>query len=357
MINEQKGAARNLFFKKKFWLFAIIFVSVITIAILLISIFNQGATPVAVIPTCGDGSFYDTCSLDKPYYCSGGTLIEDAPTCGCPDYSSKSVSSCVSIYESGIKPQNFPYVINGKNYSINFTTYNGLTIYLSTLPKTIIYRDGQEPIRSDFKLLRIDEPNQRFLIMGLIKQIENLAPEDKVAQARIAIALVQSISWGASGDEINFGGQSVGNSRYPYEILYDNQGLCGEKSELLALILRELGYGVALFYYPEENHEALGIKCPVGESLEGTGYCFVETSGPAIISDSEIEYEGGIKLSPSPEIVLISDGIALPSGLYEYRDADMIAGLRNKESLGPISSFTAGQLEKKYGLSKVYNIG
>ena len=91
--------------------------------------------------------------------------------------------------------------------------------------------------------------------------------------------------------------------------------------------------------------------------MGGTGYCFVETSGPSIISDDSIEYSGGIKLSSSPEVILISDGIALPSGLYEYKDADILAGLREKGSLGPINSFTLRQLEKKYGLSKVYNIG
>lgn len=26
--------------------------------------------------TCGDGTFYGTCSLEKPYYCSNGILME-----------------------------------------------------------------------------------------------------------------------------------------------------------------------------------------------------------------------------------------------------------------------------------------
>ncbi|MDD5700210.1 MAG: hypothetical protein PHH00_03395 [Candidatus Nanoarchaeia archaeon] len=357
MLNQQRGAARNSFYKPKFWLFVLIFAAIICIATVLILIFGKGITQIAVIPTCGDGSFYDACSLDKPYYCSGGILTENVSACGCPDYLIQSGSSCVSIYQSGQKLLNLSYTVNGKSGGINFTVYNGLVIYLSTLPKTIVYRDGQQPIRSDFKLLRINEPNQNVLMMDLVKKIENLAPADKVAQARIAISIVQNIPWGASGDEIDFGSQSVGNSRYPYEVLYDNQGLCGEKSELLAQILREIGYGVVLFYYPNENHETLGIKCPVEESLGGTGYCFVESSGPSIISDSSMKYSGNVKLDSSPEVILISDGIALPSGLYEYRDADILAGLRNKESLGPINSFTFRQLEKKYGLSKVYNIG
>ncbi len=358
MINQQRGVARSFFFRKGFWLFVLIFAAIIGIAFLLIFIFGWKIGQIAVIPTCGDSSFYDTCSLDKPYYCSGGTLIENVSACSCPSYLSKSDNSCISDYQSGQKLLNLPYILNGNNGSVNFTVYNGLVTYLSTLPKTIVYRNGQQPIHSDFKLLRINEPNQNALMMDLVKKIENLAPTDKVTQARIAISLVQNIHWGASGNEIGFGGgQTVGTSRYPYEVLYDNSGLCGEKSELLAEILRKIGYGVVLFYYPNENHETLGIKCPVEESLGGTGYCFVETSGPSIVSDSSMEYSGGIKLSSSPEVILISEGIALPSGLYEYRDAKVLAGLRNKESLGPINSFTFRQIEKKYGLSKVYNIG
>ena len=35
------------------------------------------------LEVCGDGSFYNTCSLNKPYYCEEGILIEKASICGC----------------------------------------------------------------------------------------------------------------------------------------------------------------------------------------------------------------------------------------------------------------------------------
>jgi len=354
MFDGQRGGRRTFFTGKK-----LIFILVIlaAISVFLISTYPIDNKKTIAVPTCGDGTFYDTCSLDKPYYCSGGVLIENVLTCSCPAHLNRLGSSCVSVYQSGQESLRFDYVLNGQKGSIDFSLYKGLTTYLSFLPKVINYNQGQEPIKSDFKLLRIDEPNQEVLMQPLIKEIQNLAPDDKVNQARIAISLVQNIQWGASDEEVTFGDQTVGNSRYPYEVLYDNQGLCGEKSELLAKLLKDIGYGLAIFYYPSENHEALGIKCPVEESLNGTGYCFVETSGPSIISDSSIVYAGGIKLTSSPEVVLISNGISLPSGLPEYHDADILSGLRNQSSLGPIASYRFNLLENKYGLSKVYNIG
>ncbi len=359
MLDWLKKRTKNLSSsnrKLKLFLFSFIIIIILGIIILFVFTTSKSNSNFQTVPTCGDGTFYNTCSLDKPYYCYTGILTKNVLSCGCPDVLTRQGIDCVSKYQSGLKSLNLSYVLDGTNGSVNFIAYQGLVTYLSTLPESIVYTDGQQPLRTDFKLMRIDEPNQDALLMPLIKDIENLAPNDKTDQARIAISLVQNIRWGPSGKTVVFGGNPVDYSRYPYEVLYDNMGLCGEKSELLASILKDLGYGVALFYYPQENHEALGIKCPVQNSLNGTGYCFVETSGPAIISDSSLLYAGGITLTSSPEIVLISNGISLPEGMYEYNDAQTLTSIINKNGLDPFSSYEFKQLESKYGLSKVYNI-
>ena len=41
----------------------------------------------------------------------------------------------------------------------------------------------------------------------------------------------------------------------------------------------------------QENHESVGIRCPLEESYKESGYCFIETTAPAIISDDSIEYD------------------------------------------------------------------
>ena len=137
--------------------------------------------------------------------------------------------------------------------------------------------------------------------------------------------------------------------------LYDEQGICGEKTTLLAFLLREMGYKLSLFYYAQENHEALGIGCPVGKSFDRTGYCFVETTGPAILSDNSIEYIGGITLDSEPQIMPLSEGKTLRRNLYEYRDANVMKRFRK----GKFVLFLNSKLEKlqiKYGLIEEYYV-
>jgi len=99
------------------------------------------------------------------------------------------------------------------------------------------------------------------------------------------------------------------------------KGVCSEKSRLLALILKELGYGVVLFHFEPEKHMAVGIKCPIIYSYRGTGYCFIETSRTTIITNHEEEYIGVGNLYSMPEIIKISDGKSFDSVFEEYLDA------------------------------------
>jgi len=188
----------------------------------------------------------------------------------------------------------------------------------------------------------------------LVIEIQNSAPT-KEDQARLAISLVQNIPFGNSNSSINFGGNSLSYSRYPYQVLYDNQGVCGEKVELLGFLLRELGYGVSFFYFPEENHEALGIKCPPRESLMSTGYCFIETTGPSIMTQKELYYYGFGKIDSVPQIFLLSDGFSLGENMYEYKDAERMDKIKaSVEKRGGRLDFFKylmnKKLKTKYGL-------
>ena len=64
------------------------------------------------ISTCGDGSFYNTCSITKPYMCEKGVLVERARFCGCPGGFSKNVDSCESQLNNGPKEIMIPYLLN-----------------------------------------------------------------------------------------------------------------------------------------------------------------------------------------------------------------------------------------------------
>ena len=90
-------------------------------------------------------------------------------------------------------------------------------------------------------------------------------------------------------------------------------------------------------------------------SLDKTGYCFIETTGPSIITDNSIEYVGGITLESDPEVFFISDGISLGNDLYEYGDAEDMIKIRNGEFL-LFKESKLQKLKEKYGLVEEYNV-
>ena len=363
-VDEEKNK-RFLFSLNKKLFYVLIFVLVFFAILLLISFFVRLAKENIndSIPICGDGSFPGTCSLTKPYYCSeNGNLIYDATLCDCPKGFLEQESVCASDYEEFSKEINLNYVVGGEENFLDFEVYGILNDYFYSLKQSINYNGNEDFSRADFKLNKMDDEIQREFILPLVVQIQNLASDNKDEQARIAISLVQNIPFGESNKIYNFGNTKINYSRYPYQVLYDYEGICGEKTELMGFLLRELGFGIAFFYYADENHEVLGIKCPVEKSFANTGYCFVETTGPSIISDNEINYADIGKLYSVPKLYFISDGLTFgDKNFYEYSDAKKIQRIRNAiEKRGWIGFFKKRvyeKLQEKYGLVDEYYSG
>jgi len=345
--NKMKIKKRGVEFRY----FLIILFVVMILALVAIDIANKSIR----ILVCNDGTFYDDCSLMKPYYCEEGILIEKASVCGCSELATKLENTCVSKYQTNPKNIFLNYLLRGEEGEIDFTVYEGMYDYLSNVSRSIYYSADEIPSRADFKLKNMNEEEQRELLLPLVVKIQEIT-DDKNDQMRIAISLVQNIDYGFSNKTDSFAGNEINYSRYSYEVLYDGQGICGEKSTLLAFLLREMGYNVSLFYYAQENHEVIGIGCSVSKSFDDTGYCFIETTGPAILGDDSIEYVGGITLSSEPQIMILSEGDSLGKNLYEYRDAKIMKRLRQ----GKFVLFRNSKLEElqeKYGLVEVYNLG
>lgn len=342
----------------KYLVLSIIILSILTFIAFKIALLNINHEK---IPVCGDGSFYNTCSLTKPWFCEDGLLVEKASICGCNknlDFQ-KNNESCISNYSTEPRDIRLKYRLGGEEKEINFTVYKGTYNYVLNLSREITYFGDERPFRRDFKIRSIEEPIQREAILPLVKEIQNLAPLDKTEQARIAISIVQNIEYGFSDKNETFLNKTINHSRYPYEVLYELKGVCGEKSELMAFLLKELGYGVSIFYFQTENHEGVGIKCPIEKSFYGSGYCFVETSGNSIISDTGMNFLGNggvLTLDSMPEILIISKGIELPDDLPEYKDAKTLKDIRKRNLMGIIKFWKFNKIKEKYGLVEFYNI-
>lgn len=266
------------------------------------------------IQRCTDGTIYGECSTKKPVYCSQGRLIERSSVCGCPIDEVPQSDSCISKFEVGPKEEEYEYILRGVSSSISYTVYRGLNDYLASLSRYFTC-DPNCPSDEEMQLSFLDEVNQDKYLTGLVSMIESKSSV-KDDQARIAISLVQKISYDLEG----FTTSNL-NNRYPYEVLYNKLGVCGEKARLLAFVLRELGYGVVLFNFETENHMAVGVKCPLQYSYMNTGYCFVETASPTIITNSKGEYVGVGQLSSTPDIYTVSSGISFDTVSEEYNDA------------------------------------
>lgn len=235
-------------------------------------------------------------------------------------------------YNTNPVTRTFTYVVRGNSGYVTLTLYGGVKNYLTEFHSFVE------------ELQYLNDELQYEYLKEIVKKIKEIAPiEDN--QVRIAISLVQNIPY----DYEKFGKTDY-KSRFPYEVLYENKGVCGEKSRLLAFILRELGYGVVYFEFKTENHRAIGIKCPLEYSYKNTGYCFIETARPTIPTYSESEYIGVGKLTSIPEIIKISDGKSFDSIWEEYKDAQEWSLLVSKKYLNMFEYSRWKYLVNKYGI-------
>ncbi len=258
-------------------------------------------------------------------------------------------------YETNPKEITLDYILNGEEGEIDFIVYGGVANYLASLPESITYMEGEEPSLADFKLKHIDEEIQKEYLLPLIDKIKKI-DKDKIDQMRIAVNIIQNIEYGKSDKITSLNSkQETEYSRWPYEVLYDEKGICGEKSELLVFILKELDYGVGMFRYLDEDHEVVALKCPDIYGVEDTGYCFIETTGPSIVTDDSIEYVDGIKLESSPMLIELYGGDDLDKGIREYKDAKLLEKIRNGKFVF-FKKWRLNRLNKKYGLVEEYNI-
>lgn len=303
---------------------------------------------------CGDGTAEGFCSNNQPYFCEDGKLIEKASICGCPEILNISGDSCISNYYVNEKNLTLNYILRGKEGEINLSVYGGLANYLFGKSKEF-YFSNNSINRTVLEHDRVNEEAQREALIPLLVKIENLK-KNKIDQARIAVSLVQNIPYSSDERLINFRDKKLKISIYPYQALYDDHASCEEKSWLMEILLKELGFGVSSIYYPDQNHEAVGIKCPIEYSLNNSGYCFVETTGNSIISYDKNYYSKDVILNSTPSFIFISYGAPLKDSLYEYKDAKKLSEinsirLNSKLTISEYIKFK--KLVKKYGLRDI----
>jgi len=217
--------------------------------------------------------------------------------------------------------RSYNYVLDGRQGTISLAL------------STEIYQDyvGKDPLwdTSDtqaYFLNFVNDPAQKPAIRTLAEEIRGL-DDNPDNQARIAANLVQHIPYD-TGEKY----------RYPYEVLYEGRGVCGEKSMLLASLLGELGFKSAVLYFQPLNHMTAGIACDAPYNFKGSDYCMIETTGVSIITDeSSMRNETTVTVLGEnewsrPNVTVISEGRSLESAQFDYYDSRLWIHMKSENT-------------------------
>lgn len=241
---------------------------------------------------------------------------------------------------SGTAMVSFPYVYHGQMDFVPFTISE--TISARCIRTRPVMYFGQS-IAQYYKKVIADRSQKRYLA-PLVDAILKRAKGDPDIAARYAISLVQLIPY----RHIN---RIHDRTFFPYEVLYNQRGVCGNKSILLAAVLKGLGFGSALFLYESEFHMAVGIRAPKEYCYRKTGYAFIESTRPNLITDSERTYRDVGRLTSIPKVIPVSRGQAIGDLSEEAED---VIEYQRILALGQVVDRATydrwEQLNKKYGL-------
>ena len=234
---------------------------------------------------------------------------------------SSTIPNQYQAMKTGAVSKSFPYVLRGEHGIVNITLYQGVA---SEIAKEDPYSYVGKTDRYE-KFIYL--PEQDPFLVPLVDAIREKSV-DQDDQVRIAVSLVQQIPY--DQEILEKGTLEI---RYPYQTLLDNKGVCCEKSVLLAYILHKLGYGVALFDFENEKHSAVGIRSAPEYAYKNTGYAFIETTTPLIITDGNGNYPAFGRILSPPEVLPAGDGKSFVSVIEEWNDAREWERLN---SLGPV---------------------
>lgn len=180
------------------------------------------------------------------------------------------------------KTFDFKWEYNKNNYILSETLYGSIYDFYKKEPKEFFY-ENELPVDWEEKYfgMFLQSFSGDNTIQVIAQDIKNIGEKHKLTDDQVVelvLAFVQTIPYDSEKAEKILGSNETGLISYPYETLYENKGVCSDKTFLAAGLLKELGYGTALFVYDEEKHMALGVQCPVEYSSYGLGYCYAETT-------------------------------------------------------------------------------
>lgn len=240
------------------------------------------------------------------------------------------------------KEVSYNWEFKHQNYEIKKTLYQSVDQYYSRKEKGIL--TGQE--NSSIKRY-LATPKEDQTIDEIAASLVSLGRSHALGQDEIVdltLAFVQTISYDYEKAKTD-----LTHPRYPYEVLYENLGICSDKSLLADVLIQKMGYGTAVFLFTQGQHMAIGVECPKTYSSYNSGYCFAETTATgnkiglipelkdnlqataleALPTYSENQNAPSSTKLSNPLIMAVTKGLAYSGIVNTIKIADEISSLKN----------------------------
>lgn len=222
----------------------------------------------------------------------------------------------------------FSWYYGGQAYQWSLPLKSEIDQAYSQVPRTVYYEGNTEPVglREEFYGLFFKVKGGDTAVADLVNYVKQSAllhnwTNDQAAE--FAMALIQYIPYDQTKADT-----SNPIAFYPYETLYNNTGICSDKTFLGVSVLRALGYGAAILDFPSLNHSAVGIECPTKYSLNGSGYCYVETTNYFPFGVVPLSIKGGQAITNSNEFIALFDSSRLGNiSIYQKTTGNIYQGV------------------------------
>ena len=185
----------------------------------------------------------------------------------------------------------FLWKYNNKNYYLNYVFSDEIYLRYKNADKNYYYPINNPPSnpRDKYYSVFFETLNGDSVINSILSDLRKIANIDGLNDNQFiefVSAFVQYIPY-------DFSKSPSDSQNFPYETLYENKGVCSDFTILLVAMLRELGYGTAIFDYPDSRHTATAIECS-DKKVHNSPYCFIETTNffpigifPSAFSDGQ----------------------------------------------------------------------
>ena len=169
----------------------------------------------------------------------------------------------------------FSWKYKNKDYTLEKIFSTAMYNDYKNSPKYLTYPSNNPPenLREAYYGIFLKQKNGDLIIDDILKDLKKIsvqAGHSDDESLEFILAFVQYIPYDYSKSENS-------PQNFPYETLYKNSGICSDKTLLATLMLRKLGYGSAIFDYPDRKHSVVAVSC-TDQSSYNSGYCFVETT-------------------------------------------------------------------------------